>query len=80
MPKNIYEYSGAGWYGEVYLQPSGHWAWAVAVDMVDRLLCQQCIGFYEPAAAERSMKAFVKINQENDLDRWLRFAGSIPVK
>lgn len=73
----MYELSGAGWYGQIYLTSSGKWTWAAAVDLIERLACQSCEGFFTSAAAERSLRAFVKIQQENDIDRWVRFASRI---
>lgn len=73
----MYELSGAGWYGQIYLTRGGKWTWAAAVDLVERLVCQRCEGFFTPQAAERSLRAFVKIQQENDIDRWVRFASRI---
>lgn len=67
----VIEYAGAGWYGEVY-GFGDSWSWAAAVDRTDRLRCLGSFGFSSAAAAERSLKAFVKVEQEADIDRWLR--------
>lgn len=72
----IIEHSGAGWYGEVY-GFGRNWSWAAAVDLVDRLNCQKCEGFSSAASAERSLRAFVKVEHENDIDRWVSLAASL---
>lgn len=62
----VFEYAGAGWYGEIYEDRSGRWSWAVGLDFGDHGLFQGCVGFTSKAAAERSMRAFINIQVERE--------------
>ena len=59
----VIEYSGAGWYGEVYEVAPNWWAWAAGVEMIDRAVFTGGVGFKTEDMAYSSMMVHVASSQ-----------------
>lgn len=59
-PKVI-EFSGSGWYGEVYQMNDEMWGWCAGIDAGDRLVVRGGLDFYTSDAAARSLQACVVV-------------------
>lgn len=59
----VLEYSGAGWYGEVYEVAPNWWAWAAGVELADRGVFEGGVGYKDQRTAYDAMALAVMAAQ-----------------
>ena len=64
----VSEYSGAGWFAQVYETAPHCWAWACAVDLGERLLTANTEGYTTASTALAGLRLFArKIKNRGDI-------------
>lgn len=61
-----YEYSGRGWFGEVYEFALDDWSWFLVIDNRFGSKALRCQGFATCEGAERSMRARLALLVKNE--------------
>ena len=68
----VSEYSGAGWFAQVYETAPHCWAWASAMDVGERLLCADTEGYTTASSALAGLRLFARgIKNRGDVLRVL---------